>query len=561
MTIYEAYKQLKDFVQKGMNIVEAKDLFRSNYDLQFAYDFIEDTSDNRTELKAKKKCVDYNRKRTGFSLRSMSAYRSGLLKLEFNPFDNKGFGYKEFYWLTHAWEDYFHFVENAASSILNLASRFSLQNEILSLNDCESPFNLSKDCYMEIMGVMNDVCKADDFLMGLYNYSKVNHLTKCYLKNGADNLKKHYETIAKSFSFLLNSIGAEILPSTNGATVQWNQNITALNSLSHSSSMVSFSKEELDELYRYTKHRPTDEKMKQTVVESLQQPLSEKKNSNEVMDVRDIKQPRQAELTMRLGQSMAPELLKNLIDKITALVNNLFYLKRLAESDSSLEDAYTELIECYERSISYADDMENFIKGPAAMCCHKEVKELKESEIDNFAYTIFEKNVKRDNELLGELQYISDETWPYLMDILDKLPAKDTEFRMCLILLSYQKKLIINLEKLVRKSTITTNREPNEHEVAKHIKKFKEFVKDPFKTDFVIEKLHCLIGNKTNTDAIRVIRDAWWIGWLSKKPTATSIKEEFPTITCSATVISNVLTEHKPNENAIEQIRRKYEVG
>ncbi|MBO5632516.1 MAG: hypothetical protein J5965_25960 [Aeriscardovia sp.] len=89
MTINEAYKQLKHLEKIGMNIIEAGEIFRTNYDLQFAFDYIEDTGDIKSEMKAQNKCSDYNSTRTGFSLRSMSAYRSGHLKLEFNPFDLK----------------------------------------------------------------------------------------------------------------------------------------------------------------------------------------------------------------------------------------------------------------------------------------------------------------------------------------------------------------------------------------------------------------------------------------------------------------------------------------
>ena len=54
-------------------------------------------------MKAQGNCADYNTKGTGFSLRSMSAYRSGHLKLVFKPFDVRG--YKEFFWMLHPWKD------------------------------------------------------------------------------------------------------------------------------------------------------------------------------------------------------------------------------------------------------------------------------------------------------------------------------------------------------------------------------------------------------------------------------------------------------------------------
>lgn len=99
----------------------------------------------------------------------------------------------------------------------------------------------------------------------------------------------------------------------------------------------------------------------------------------------------------------------------------------------------------------------------------------------------------------------------------------------------------------------------------KKIKTFSEFIKESKRTEEIIEKLHRLIGKKTNSDAIRIITRAWWIKWLDKKPTATSIRTEFPSITCSDSQISDILGEAKPTKNGkvdeeeIERIRKEYE--
>ena len=64
-----------------------------------------------------------------------------------------------------------------------------------------------------------------------------------------------------------------------------------------------------------------------------------------------------------------------------------------------------------------------------------------------------------------------------------------------------------------------------------------------------------------------IITKAWWIGWLSAKPTANSIRKEFPSTDCSDTIFSRVLNESKPtiggnvNEEAIEQIRKEFEAA
>ena len=98
----------------------------------------------------------------------------------------------------------------------------------------------------------------------------------------------------------------------------------------------------------------------------------------------------------------------------------------------------------------------------------------------------------------------------------------------------------------------------------KPVKSFQEFIKDAHRTEEIIEKLHRLIGNKTNTEALRIITKAMWIDWIDR-PSATSIKNEFPTITCSETIFSRCLNEAKPhkggkiNEDEIERIRKEYE--
>lgn len=561
MTINEAYRELKHLEKKGVNILEGAEILRTNYDLQFANDFIEETGEQKSEMKAQGKCADYNTKGTGFSLRSMSAYRSGHLKLVFNPFDVRG--YKEFFWMIHPWEDEFRCIQNAAVGIQKLARRFELQDSILSLREYESPFSLSRDCFMEIMGVMNDVIEADDFVVGLARYSEINHLTTCYLLNGAENLKKQYELIGGSALQLFKSMGAEFLTSSYGTTEQTNHVINTYRILAHSSSNLSLSKEELDELYKHAKARPSETDMARRMAESAQ--FSFDKNFlNGLREVKTIKQPREAELTMRLAQSMAPELLENLIEKVLVLMNNLSYLKGLAEKEIRPEDAYQELIESYEHSESYTKDMKDFIQKPAAMYYHKDLKELKEEEIDEYFALRFSKHVKLENELYyqcGELRFIAEGNWPCLMEILENFPTKEDTFRMCLTYLCYQLRWIESHIVGSRKETTP----PQQAEKKKRIKVFREFIKDSWRADVIIQKLHRLIGYKQNSEALKIITRAWWIKWLYDKPTATSIRNEFPTITCSDTIVSRCLNEPKPTKNgkedeeAIEEIRKKYE--
>lgn len=560
MTINEAYKQLKQFEKIGLNILEES--LRTNYDLQYAFDYIDDTSDIKLEMKAHGRCADYNTKGTGFSLRSMSAYRSGHLKLIFNPFDVKG--YKEFFWMLHPWKDEFNCIRNAAAGIQKLARRLELQESILSLREYESPFSLSRDCFMEIMGVMNDVIEADDFIVGLARYSEINHLTTCYLLNGVENLKKHHELIAGSAALLFRSMGAEFLISSYGTSEQINHVLGTFRTLAHSSYKLSLSKEELADLCNYVKKRPSDKDLATKLTESAQFSIG-KEYANGLRDLRTIKHPREAELTMRLAQSMSPELLENLIEKIATLINNLSYLKDLAGNNIRPDDAYMELIACYEMSESYTKDVKDFIQIPAAMYYHKDMKELREEEIDEYFFYRYSKHVSTENELYhqcGELLFIADGGWAQLMEILENLPAKEDSFRKCLAYSSYNMRWIRNFaEPIIGNGNII---QPEKDEKKDD---FREYIREAWWADIIIQKLHRLIGFKRNSEALKIIRRAQWIGWLREdlRPSTKSIKMEFPTITCSDTIFSRCFKEPKPTKNGkvdeemIEEIRKQYE--
>lgn len=91
------------------------------------------------------------------------------------------------------------------------------------------------------------------------------------------------------------------------------------------------------------------------------------------------------------------------------------------------------------------------------------------------------------------------------------------------------------------------------------IKTFREFVKDAERSEEIMGKLHRLIGNKTNTAALKVITQAMWINWI-EQPTAPSIKNEFPTITCSDQYISKCLNESPPTRKSmIDKIIQEFE--
>ncbi|MCR5512457.1 MAG: hypothetical protein K6F43_02690 [Prevotella sp.] len=106
---------------------------------------------------------------------------------------------------------------------------------------------------------------------------------------------------------------------------------------------------------------------------------------------------------------------------------------------------------------------------------------------------------------------------------------------------------------------LASNRNLGSHKnQSKSVKNFREFIKDANQTEEIMLLLHNLIGNKTNTNALRIIAKAMWLD-LIDRPTSTSIKNEFATITCSDTIISNVLNEEAPmHPHMMEEIRKEF---
>lgn len=93
------------------------------------------------------------------------------------------------------------------------------------------------------------------------------------------------------------------------------------------------------------------------------------------------------------------------------------------------------------------------------------------------------------------------------------------------------------------------------------VKTFREYIKDADRTEEIIDKLHRLIGNKTNVNALEIIKKAIWIGWIDR-PTYTSIKNEFHTINCSLQFMSKCINEPPPtHQGMINKIKREFEAA
>ena len=206
----------------------------------------------------------------------------------------------------------------------------------------------------------------------------------------------------------------------------------------------------------------------------------------------------------------------------------------------------------------------------------KYIKLLKDAQFD---ITCFD-NPKQRMEDINVISNLKEEIWQGCYPRLDKYgddiddllnswteqQTEDYSMRWQMlydILYVSLSDVILELESIVQ--IIRAKKEYNEQ--PEPANNFREYITDATRTEEIIKKLHRLIGEKTNTKALKIITRAWWIGWLNDKPTAPSIRAEFPSITCSDQHISKCLKEQKPtkygdvDKEAIEKIRQEYEAA
>ncbi len=89
---------------------------------------------------------------------------------------------------------------------------------------------------------------------------------------------------------------------------------------------------------------------------------------------------------------------------------------------------------------------------------------------------------------------------------------------------------------------------------------FREYIIDAERTEEIMALLYRLIGNKTQTAALEIIRKAIWIGLLHK-PSAPSILYEFKCITCTPNHINSYLKSEAPkNQKMIDKIKKEFDL-
>ena len=184
--------------------------------------------------------------------------------------------------------------------------------------------------------------------------------------------------------------------------------------------------------------------------------------------------------------------------------------------------------------------------------------EQRDEDIKTISY--LEVEVFDNNEQLRKYDEDNIDSWKELKTDIDMLSSLFN----CLL-----KDVISELDSIymeIRKQKAETSANVTSQKEREPRNNIREYIIDKERTEEIIEKLHRLIGNKINTAAADIIKEAMWID-LMVRPTIPSIKAEFLTIKCSPTPISNILKEgeKKPQKGGkvdtelLNKIREKFD--
>ena len=185
-------------------------------------------------------------------------------------------------------------------------------------------------------------------------------------------------------------------------------------------------------------------------------------------------------------------------------------------------------------------------------------------------------NTKQREEDINIISYLEEEIInnehlrQYKEDYLDSWKELKTDIDMLSGIFNYLLRIVVSeldsIYQEIRKQEEEAKHNATSQKMRGPRNNIREYIKDKERTEEIIGKIHRLIGNKTNTAAVDIIKEAMWIEWI-ERPTIPSIKAEFPTITCSPSPISKKLNEgeKKPQKGGkvdtelLDKIRKKFE--
>lgn len=487
-----------------------------------------------------------------FNYQTMTAYRKSKGMRGYNPFD-----YPE------EWEFFMHpFEADEEDDILtDFLFLIRKMTRRLHLYFDNSDYNRLGTAFY--FGLLDSLSEVDDYFLGALKYARYCRLENLFFLTTNKDIAPFLEKLAKLQDELLSKIRS------------FGEDVVELNRECHEGNMF------LHQYCDLTKHGISDDMLRALLRApgfqiGLDKTLKMDQNANywsyaENARVYSMCTEREQNTdgaydSSKLNRLLEPvdlllyyirgTLLWIVIEKtLTVFLNIAVFSNRHDKLvETMCQDAYKEVCGAYARSRAYAKRRDEEFPQQCKEELFLQGSKPTVAEVQKYFNTHYRNFILSQNKCQQLYYQYRKQEDTFSIEFIKMLFNEDTreDAEDFLFFMTYSKD--------IRTLQTQSNGKKN-----KKIKTFREFIKDSRRTEEIIEKLHRLIGKKTNSDAIRIITRAWWIGWLDKKPTATSIRTEFPTITCSDSQISDILGEEKPTKNGkvdeekIERIRKKYE--
>ncbi len=484
-----------------------------------------------------------------FNLQSMTAYRKNMAKRGYNPFD-----YPEewdFFKNPFEAEEEDDILTDLLFQVRKMTRRLHLYFDAVEYNRLETAF---------YFGLLDSLSEVDDYLLGVLKYARYSRLENLFFLTAQKELKPFLEKLG----ILQNDLFSQIR--------SLGENIVELNKELYDGNLF------LDQYCELTKHGIPDAMLYALLKApdfpfGLDNTIMIDKNTNIWSYFENVrvglefnKEERNIEGacdSSGLNNLLEPvdwllyyirgTLLWVVIKKFMAVLFNALALANRHNKliETMCTDAYKEVCGVYARSKAYAKRRDEELPKLCGEELFLQGRKPTDVEVHNYFKTQYRDLILTNNQAQQLYHQYRKQEKLFCIEFIKLLLDDDTreDAEDFLFFQTFGKELIA-------KQTPQKKSKPK--------KNFREFIIDKKRTADIMGKLYRLIGNKTNTAAADIIKEAMWIK-LIDRPTIPSIKNEFPTITCSATAISKKLNEALPTKNGkvdeeiLDDIREKFE--
>lgn len=484
-----------------------------------------------------------------FNLQSMTAYRKNMAKRGYNPFDYP----EEWEFFKHPFEaeEEDDILTDLLFQIRKMTRRLHLYFDAVEYDRLETAF---------YFGLLDSLSEADDYLLGALKYARYCRLENLFFLTAHEELRSFYEKLGGLQNDLFSQIRS------------LGENIVELNKECHDGNLF------LHQYCELTQHGLPDAMLYALIKApefpfGLDNTMKIDKNTNiwsyfenVRVGLKFTKEERNIEGacdSSDLNKLLEPvdwllyyirgTLLWVVIKKVMTVFLNATAIANRHDKllEKMYQDAYKEVCGTYARSKAYAKRRDEELPRQCVEEFFLQGHKPTDAEIQTYFNTQYRNLILTHNQSQQLFHQYRKQGNTFCVEFLKLLLDEETreDAEDFLFFQTFGKELSA-------KQTPQKKSKPK--------KKFREFIRDKKRTEEIMGKLYSLISNKTNTAAADIIKEAMWIK-LIDRPTIPSIKEEFPTITCSTTAISKKLNEALPTKNGkvdeekLDEIRKKFE--